>query len=174
MESVVRRTALMAFSLACAITSASCVGPVVPSEDARNPYPPLAVLEAEEASKLEMPGAAKLRRVAGERSIELTGPQAAFVGGVFGTMASSQDVINFYGRELLRLGWRPDRRPTPSTGERDTRGWCKPRLVLRLAVIDPERYQRVGIDPKGFSTVFDVSVVGTTFPCPFQLPSGSG
>lgn len=132
---------------------------------------PLAALEDEPASKLAIPDAEVIRRVGGERFQNITGPEPSFTGAVLGVQIASDSVLAFYDRELLRLGWQRDSDPIASSGESVTRGWCKPKMRFRLAIYDPSRYARVGIERgERFKTVFDASLLAARGPCP-DVPS---
>lgn len=169
MDGLVQRAALALLSVLMAV---GCVNAESPPDDTRNPYLPLAALKAEEASTLAMPGAERLRPVSGERFMNITGPEPSFVGAVYGIPGTQADTFAFYDRELLRLGWQRARDPIPASGEKVTRGWCKPQMYFRLAIYDPERYARTGIEGgERFATVFDASIVATgDLPCP-NLPT---
>ena len=154
------------------LVGASCINAKSPPDDPHNPYLPLAALEAEEASRLQLPDAEVLRRVGGERFNNITGPQGSFTGAVYGTQATQAEVFAFYQRELTRLGWQVDFPPTPSSGDLPNgRGWCKPRLFFRLVVYDPRRYERTGIsDGARFGTVFDARLRAIERGCPYTPP----
>lgn len=172
MAGLVQRQALtMArFCLAVVfVVGASCINAKSPPDDPHNPYLPLAVLEAEEASRLRLPDAEVLRRVGGERFNNITGPQGSFTGAVYGTQATQAEVFAFYQRELTRRGWVADGTSTLSSGELPGgRGWCKPRMYFRLAIFDPQRYERTGItDGARFRTVFDARLQASELGCPY-------
>ena len=99
--------------------------------------------------------------------MNITGPQAAFFGHVYGVQSSVDDVFAFYDRELANLGWKPDARPIPTTTELDGWGWCKPQLYFRLVLYDPQQYDRLGVgDGAQYRAVLDARVQGTTQGCP--------
>lgn len=150
------------------LVGASCINAKSPPDDPHNPYLPLAALKAEEASRLQLPDAEVLRRVGGERFNNVTGPESAFTGAVYGTQATQAQVFAFYERELTRLGWLADGRSSMGSGELPGgRRWCKPRMLFRLVIYDPRRYERTGItDGARFHTVFDASLQGTVQTCP--------
>lgn len=138
-----------------------------------NPYPPLATLQAEPAAGLAPPGAALIRRVSGERFMNITGPEAAFFGHVYGVQLSIEEVFAFHDRELAKLGWTPDINPILSSGELRAWGWCESgRLDFRLAIFDPKQYDRVGVtDGTQYQTVYDARIQGSAHECPFPIRS---
>jgi hypothetical protein len=158
---MVQRTALT-----CALVLTACS--VTSGDTSRNPYVPLAVLEADPASRLVIPGAEVIRRIGHERLDNITGPVPSVFGAVYGVQGGTHDTFAFYDRELLNLGWQ--RQPTSSLSSGETRSWswCKPQINFRLAVFDPKRYDRVGIQGGGrYQTVYDARLIATgPLPCP--------
>lgn len=165
MAPVVHRAAVT-LALVAAL-SACTTSPTSPNDP--NPYVPQATLKAEEASRLRLPGAEFIREVGGERFMNITGPEPAFVGAVWGTQVDEAAVQAFYDRELLRLDWRRDSAPPLSSGEIRVWGWCKPTMFYRLAIFDPSRYERVGVaGAERFKTVIDARVMSNNLECPLR------
>lgn len=136
-----------------------------------NPYLPLSALQAEPASRVVMPGTELIRRVGGERFDNVTGPEPSFTGADYGAQVAREDVFVFYDHELSRLGWLRDSDPILVSGESVTRGWCKPNMRFRLAIYDPRRYDRVGIEGgERFTTVFRAAVIAARGSCPNVAP----
>lgn len=99
--------------------------------------------------------------------MNITGPEPAFYGHVWGVQLTLDEVFAYYSAGLARLGWVPDFGPTLSSGELQGWGWCKPRLFFRLAIFDPARYDRVGIqDGTRYRAVIDARINGTDRACP--------
>ena len=164
MEAVVHRSALSGAVLlvAAALLFAACLGP-------QNPFPERSVLLAEPAATLRMAGAEELAKVGDERRMTIEGPISAFEGAIFGSQASALEVFAFYDRELRRLGWVQDRFVIRSTVELDAWGWCKPRLLFRLAIKDRERaFEPRFYQGRTYATVFDARIRGRDpdAPCP--------
>ncbi|MBU6423436.1 MAG: hypothetical protein KGQ88_05305 [Chloroflexi bacterium] len=108
-----------------------------------------------------------IREVSGERFMNITGPEVAFYGHVFGVQSSVEEERAFFDRELRKLGWTPDFGPILSSGEADGWGWCKPRMYYRLSAFDPQQYDRVGVaDGAKYATVIDARLQGTLDACP--------
>ncbi len=144
---------------------------VVPDGPSGNPYLARAALEAEPASRLAMPGADVIRRGGSERFDNITGPEPSFVGAVYGAQSTTDDVFRFYERELGSLGWKRDPHPGLVSGEITSWAWCKTGIVFRLAIFDPDRYDRRGIEGgERFKTVFDVRLVAARRSCPYVPP----
>src|SRR5947209_8443574 len=132
-----------------------------------NPYLPLATLQGEAAARLAPSGGVQIREVGGERFMNITGPEAAFYGHVWGSQLTIDQTFSFYSAQLQTLGWVPDFGPTLSSGELRGWGWCKPRMFFRLAIFDPANYDRRGItDGAAYRVVFDAGINGTVRACP--------
>lgn len=146
----------------------SLVSGCVRLSSAQNPYLPRAALEAEEASHVVPPAAELIRHVGHEREDSVDGPQPSFVGGVCGVNILRDEVFDYYERELGRLGWRHQSTSSLSSGELASRTWCKEQMDLRVAIYDPDRYARRGIEGGDrFKTVLDATILATgPGPCP--------
>ena len=122
-----------------------------------NPLVRKDVLEADPASQLVMPGANAVYRVGAETFMNVTGPEPAFVGAIWGTSEDLEDVFDFYRRELPRLGWTDDGKGIGTTYESIIWLWCKPGMVFRLGFVDPRDYDQIPpvVDWHQFTTVFD-------------------
>ncbi|MEK6619378.1 MAG: hypothetical protein AABZ26_00220 [Chloroflexota bacterium] len=167
MEAVVHRAPL-AIPLALAVLLSCTV--VAPQRDP-NPYLPLAALQEEPATRLAMPTAEVLSPVRAERFMNITGPEAAFTGALWGTAAGRDEVFAFYDQALRGLGWQSDFGPGLSTIELDGRAWCRPRLFYRLTIVDPTELGRTPArGGERFRTVFDATVRGIERPCPYTPP----
>jgi hypothetical protein len=168
-ETVVHGTAiarhaakLLSFTLILA-----CSGPNAAPTLSGNPYVTRAVLEAEPAGKLGLPGAEKLFTIGGERSNSVDGPQSSFTGAVWGSQSNLAGVYDFYRVELARLGWTEDGNAGLASGEYAGKQWCKPKMLFRLTFFDPARYERVGIkDGARFAIVFDAELQASIAACP--------
>ncbi len=150
-----------------AAVTLACTSAIPPQRSATNPYAPLATLEAEDAAGLAVPDSTVIRTVGGEGFMNITGWQAAFYGHVYGTQQTIDDIYAFYDRELGRLGWKRDLKPILSSGELRGWGWCKTTLFFRLAIFDPQEYERLNITGGDrYRTVYDARLQGTTDRCP--------
>ncbi len=147
-----------ALALALVVLLAGACGgpPGRPSET--NPYPPLAALKADPAVDLLMPGATLLGKGGHEGFMNITGWQAAFYGGRYGTQESADAVFAFYARELPRLGWTATHKPILSTVELHGWGWCKPWLSYDLTVLDPKEYPPEG---QQYRTLYQTRLQGS-------------
>jgi len=126
------------------------------------------------AVALRMPGADQLGHVGGERIKTLDGEQPPFVGYIFGTAASTEEVFAFYARELARLGWKPNGGAGRSTVELDLRWWCTSKVAFRLGIEDKARaYQPGFYKGKDYATVFDARLIayGAITTCPRPSPT---
>ena len=126
-------------------------------------------LVSDPAWKLRMPGTEELAHFSDERRMTLDGPVDAYDGFAFGTQASDLEVFAFYDQELRRLGWRREPLVSPSTVELRIWGWCKPRILFRLATKDqPRAFRPEFYRGRSYVTVFDARLRGrdTSFPCP--------
>lgn len=136
------------------ILASACLGPLHPSLERSE-------LVADPASRLRMPGAEELAHFAREREFTVEGPAFSFDRYLFGTMATTDEVVASYDRELRRLGWTPDRFAVVSgTTDLRVRGWCKPRMAFRVA----EKDQDVAFNPsiyrgKTYTTFFDAGLL---------------
>ncbi len=122
------------------------------------------------AVALRMPGADQLGHVGGERIKTLDGEQPPFEGYIFGTAASTEEVLAFYTQELARLGWKPNVSAGLSTVELDVRWWCSPKVTFRLGIKDKARaFEAAFYRGKDYATVFDATLLpygGATCPRP--------
>lgn len=68
---------------------------------------------------------------------------------------------------MLRLGWTRDRKPLLTSGEPHGWGRCEPTLSFRLAIFDPDEYDRVNVPD-----VFDARIRGRdpSLGCPERIP----
>ena len=100
--------------------------------------------------------------------MNITGPEPAFFGHVWGVQLTADETFAFYSAQLQRLGWVTDFRPILSSGELRGWGWCKPSLFFRLAIFDPADYDLTGVpDGASYRTVFDARINGTARACPY-------
>ena len=128
---------------------------------------PVSALRAEAASELAPPGAVVLRTVQAEPFNNITGHEAAFYGHLFGVPASAADMHAFYDRELAKLGWRVTRAPSRSTIDTAAWGWCKPKLLFSLSIIDPRGYSVIPLTgAEQYQTVIDARLAGVDEGCP--------
>ncbi len=160
MEALVRRRAVV---LVFAVVIAAACG-----ENTPGGYPSLATLRAEPAAEIAPEGSMDLRTMSAEPFNNITGPEAGFYGHLFGTTLPADQIARFYGDALPRMGWTVDRAPIRGSVETRTWGWCKPKMVFRLAILDGRRgYDRAGVAvPPGVDVVFDATIVGTKGSCP--------
>lgn len=152
-----RPRAARALVLALAsVVAAACVGPFHPSIER-------SALVADRAAALRMPGAAEVAHFGAERELTVEGPAFAFDTYMFGTHAGAAEVLDFYERELGRLGWtRDDVAISMSTTDLDIRGWCKPRMTFRLAIKHPRDHPRwiAAAGGTAYPTFFDAGLIG--------------
>jgi hypothetical protein len=115
-------------------------------------------MRSEPAAELVPPGSAVIRTVSAEPFNNITGPQPGHYGHLFGTDRTASEVADFYARELSKLGWRARRPPIRGSGELQIWGWCKSKMLFRLATLDPQD-DRAGLDAAGrFTLVFDARI----------------
>jgi hypothetical protein len=147
--------------------ASACAAPDASPSLAGNPYLSKAELESEPAHEIAMPGAEKLFETGSERFNNITGPEPAFAGAIWGTSEDVGSVYLYYYTELARLGWREEADPIRITVERVAKGWCKPRMHFRLGVFEPENYGRVGVqNGERFATVYQAVLSGIRRECP--------
>jgi len=117
-------------------------------------------LQADPAARLRMPEAVELGHNARDRRLTVEGSANAFDAYSFGTHASPEEVLAFYERELVRLGWtQDDGAVSKSTTDLRVDGWCKPRVAFRLAVVDPRQFRPVlDRDGRPYRTLFDAGL----------------
>lgn len=169
LEALVHRPSLGALGaiLVAAWLATSCTSAKPGQSD--SPYPPLAELRAEPAATIAPEGATQIREVGAERFMNITGPQTAFYGHVWGSQLTIDETFSFYSAQLGRLGWTPDFRPILSSGESRGWGWCKPSMFFRLTIFDPADYDITGVkDGSAYRVVFDARINGTTRTCPYS------
>jgi hypothetical protein len=103
--------------------------------------------------------------------MNITGPEPAFYGHVWGTQLTIDQTFSFYDAQLQAVGWVADFGPTLGSGELRGWGWCKPRMFFRLTIFDPANYDRRGITGgTAYRVVFDASINGTVRVCPYTPP----
>lgn len=108
--------------LVAVLVLAGCTSSV-PGDTTEDPYVQLNALKAEPAAGLAPQAAVVIREVGGERFMNITGPEAAFYGHVYGVQSTPEEARTFFDRELRKLGWVPDLGPILSSGEEDGWGW---------------------------------------------------
>lgn len=152
-------TVLISVVLACTPPQAT---PSLPG----NPYLPKAALEAEDAYRIQMPASERIRTTGSERFNNITGPEPAFAGAIWGSGEDLSAIYLYYYRELARLGWREIPDPILVDVEISAKGWCKPDMHFRLGFFDPDNYADVGIENgQRFKTVFQAVLSGSVKPC---------
>ena len=146
-------------ALAAAVSAGVVVGFALWS--GANAWLDLAVLQADPAFALRMPGSDELAEVGTEQEFGIEGRTSAFAGHISGTVATSADVYAFYERELARLGWRPDTPPFSSSSvELENRLYCKTKASFRLAIKDKNRaFQPAFYRGNSYTTVFDARLI---------------
>jgi hypothetical protein len=160
MEDVVQRAALSRVPIARILLLAATVA-LAGCFPWDHPSVERSQLEAEAAAKIRMAGAEELAHFARERGSSVEGPAFAHDSYVFGTMASEQEVIAFYDERLRALGWtRDDLAVYPGSTDLKARGWCKPRMAYRLAIVDqPRAFSPEFYRGKSFVTVYDAGLL---------------
>jgi len=145
-------------ALAAAVSAGVVVGFALWS--GANAWLDLAVLQADPAFALRMPGSDELAEVGTEQEFGIEGRTSAFAGHISGTVATSADVYAFFDRELGRLGWRLDTPPfSRSTAEIENRLYCKRKASFRLAIKDSSAFQAAFYRGKSYTTVFDARLI---------------
>jgi len=135
--------------------------------------PELKDLESEPAAELRMPGVTEIGSLRKERAMTVDGPTMANAIGLFGTQASTDDVLAFYATELARLGWTHDRLAVnKSSTDIRVDGWCKPAdpaaprpsrssgLTFRVAIQDPGQVSKYDREGRRYPTVFEAGLIG--------------
>lgn len=114
------------------------------------------------AAKVRMAGSDELGHFSREREFTIEGQMEAFDAYVFGIAASEQEVISFYDQQLRALGWtRDDLAVFPGSTDLKARGWCKPRMAYRLAIVDQARaFPSSFYRGKTYVTVYDAGLHG--------------
>jgi hypothetical protein len=136
------------------VAFAGCIGPAHPSLELRE-------LQADPASRLQMPGSERLAHFEREQGNTVEGPQFAHDTFLFGTQAAMEEVLAFYDRELRVSGWtRDDFAVTQATTELRSWGWCRPRKAFRVAIERPGArvYAPDVMKGRTFRTLFDAGL----------------
>ena len=122
----------------------------------------LATLQRDPASALRLTDATELGHFSGEQRLSPDGPVEAYDARVFGTQQSEAAVLDYYQRELARLGWKSDTlEAIRNTVELRAWAWCKRGMTARLAIEDKARAFRPDFyKGQDFQTVFEASLKG--------------
>jgi hypothetical protein len=149
--SVLRRLGVL---LLIALAGSGCLPSDNPSLERRD-------LLADPAANVRMPGADELAHFGREKEFTVDGPGFAFDSYLYGTQATDTDVISFFDQQLKRLGWtRDESSVVMGTTDLRARGWCKPRMTYRLAIVDKDHsYEPSIYRGKRYVTVFDAGLL---------------
>jgi hypothetical protein len=159
-------TSLLVFALAC---GAPELAARINTPGVVNPYPDRQTLLADPAAQIRMPEADELQRVGAERRTTPEGHAAAFDGAIFGTQAAPEEVHRFYDSALRHEGWQPDTYQVyPTSTDLKVWGWCKPELLFRVAIVDPETFSPDLRRGRSYTSLFHATINGRAadVPCP--------
>jgi hypothetical protein len=122
----------------------------------------LPTLQRDPAAALRMPEATELGHFFSEQRFTPEGPVDAYDVRVFGIQLSEAAVLDYYQREMAKLGWKSDQLYAfHSTAELRAWAWCKSTMTARLAIKDTaSAFQPDFYRGQDFQTVFEAGIRG--------------
>ena len=119
-------------------------------------------LRARPEAGLIFPGSDQLRDGGFDAEMTPDGPQAAQWWAIFGTHASSAEILAFYEAELASRGWEPGGGSSgiSGTNEESASAWHTNDFVFRLGFWKPERWTEDDESP--YATVYEIRLIERT------------